>query len=98
MPTEFAQRYYREKLGLECEVLPLVVDPERVSCGAGFQPAGNSADWKSAPRFVTFVNPEPRKGVHVFAIADGACAAAAGHTAAAGGGREQGKLPAEAGH
>ena len=30
VPTEFAQRYYREKLGLECEVLPLVVDPERV--------------------------------------------------------------------
>ena len=30
VPTEFARRFYREKLALECEVLPLVVDPERV--------------------------------------------------------------------
>ena len=32
VPTEFARRFYREKLGLEGQVLPLVVDPERV-CG-----------------------------------------------------------------
>ena len=67
VPTEFARRHYREKLGLECNVLPLVIDPGRINCGAGCQPAANTADWQSAPRFVTFVNPEPRKGVHVFA-------------------------------
>ena len=33
VPTEFARRYYREKLALECEVLPLVLDPERVGNG-----------------------------------------------------------------
>jgi len=44
-----------------------VIDPERVLCGAGFQGAVDLAGWKPASRFVTFVNPEPRKGVFVFA-------------------------------
>ena len=102
VPTEFARRHYREKLGLECEVLPLVVDPERVgvrslgfSRNPGPPPKGgtmNSWAQSAAPhpnplpegegtiaphpgslreeagiKYVTFVNPEPRKGVHVFA-------------------------------
>ena len=33
VPTEFARRYYWDKLGLACEVLPLVLDPERVGNG-----------------------------------------------------------------
>ena len=92
VPTEFARRYYREKLGLECEVLPLVVDPERVKA-SGEQERRGARSMKRegasrrlpattlpapgpllhAPgsplpaRYVTFVNPAPRKGVHVFA-------------------------------
>ena len=41
VPTEFARRFYREKLALECEVLPLVVDPERVKAKGGEQGAGS---------------------------------------------------------
>ena len=81
VPTQFAQDYYREKLGLDCELLPLVLDPGRVQCAAGDgeQGAGSTARERDssallhAPcsplpaRYVTFVNPVPRKGVHVFA-------------------------------
>ncbi len=79
VPTEFARRHYREKLGLECEVLPLAIDPERVKVGSGENrphpgplPEGEG-DLLPAPcsplpaSCVTFVNPEPRKGIHVFA-------------------------------
>jgi glycosyltransferase involved in cell wall biosynthesis len=58
VPTEYARRHYRETLGLECDVLPLVVDPGRVNCGA---------DCQSASRYVTFVNPTPLKGIYIFA-------------------------------
>lgn len=98
VPTEYARRHYREKLGLECEVLPLVVDPGRVKVASmvpvpqrtrlaprdavfrvdfGAGDGGNRARRNGvdtsgrhavpARYFVTFVNPEPRKGVHVFA-------------------------------
>jgi glycosyltransferase involved in cell wall biosynthesis len=71
VPTEFARQFYRERLDLDCQVLPLVVDLGRVQSGGGCQPAKDAGDWQSARRYVTFVNPEPRKGVHVFArIAD----------------------------
>jgi hypothetical protein len=30
VPTEFARQFYRKAIGLECEVLPLVMDAERV--------------------------------------------------------------------
>ncbi len=109
VPTEYARRHYREKLGLECQVLPLVVDPARIKV-AGTVPVPQRAhlaprdavfhadfaardgrhlaernerigarDIADFPRphrgphpagegkYVTFVNPEPRKGVHVFA-------------------------------
>jgi glycosyltransferase involved in cell wall biosynthesis len=55
VPTEFAQRFYRETIGLRCRVLPLVLDAGRVRVD------------KLSPQYLTFVNPEPRKGVHVFA-------------------------------
>ena len=93
VPTEFARRFYGDKLGLTCDVLPLVVDPERVEiCRTEFIPSseGHGNGMNSvlrnlpSPRSnplrvarvagrgeetacVTFVNPEPRKGVHVFA-------------------------------
>ena len=95
VPTDFARRFYWETIGLKCQVLPLVMDGERVRVtgseirrrGAG---SGEQGVWSGegegtnrthhAPRdgihhaerdeygqYVTFVNPEPRKGVHVFA-------------------------------
>ena len=33
VPTVFAQRFYRDTIGLPCEVLPLVMDPDRVGGG-----------------------------------------------------------------
>ncbi len=100
VPTEFARKFYQEKLGLACEVLPLVVDLERVrvrrpeqvgrpeqACAVPALAAAASESTRMVedPQFVggmtvpfgtaqacsglhvTFVNPEPRKGVHVFA-------------------------------
>jgi glycosyltransferase involved in cell wall biosynthesis len=55
VPSEFARWHYRETIGMACRLLPLVVDPARVVAA------------ERKPRYVTFVNPEPRKGVHVFA-------------------------------
>jgi glycosyltransferase involved in cell wall biosynthesis len=62
VPSQFARRFYWEKIGLACQMLPLVIDPRRTQVG----------QWH--PQYVTFVNPEPRKGVHVFArIAEVLC-------------------------
>ena len=55
VPSEFARRYYWDTLGLACMKLPNVIDWQRVAV----------ADRK--PQFVTFVNPEPVKGVYIFA-------------------------------
>jgi len=53
--SEFARQYYWDTLKLACQRLPLVIDPKRVEV----------SQWR--PQFVTFVNPEPRKGVFIFA-------------------------------
>jgi glycosyltransferase involved in cell wall biosynthesis/Tfp pilus assembly protein PilF len=79
VPSEYARRHYRETLGLECDVLPLVVDLERVKV-AGTVPVPSAKNGtrslpdtladgtRSVPAtFVTFVNPTPLKGVFVFA-------------------------------
>ena len=59
VPTEFAQRFYRETIGLECRKLPLVLNDARTRVS------------QHQPRYLTFVNPEPRKGLCVVArIAD----------------------------
>ena len=59
VPSEYSSSHYRRKLGLECTVLPNLVDPARIA-----------ADLRS-PDYVTFVNPSPEKGVYAFArIAD----------------------------
>jgi glycosyltransferase involved in cell wall biosynthesis len=55
VPAEYSRKYYWEKLGLACQILPNVVN------------------WHEAyverrdPRYVTFINPLPHKGVYVFA-------------------------------
>lgn len=59
-PSQYAAAHYQQLLGLECTVLPNLVDLDRVRC----QRAGG-------PGYVTFVNPSAEKGVVVFArIAD----------------------------
>ena len=55
VPSEFSRSYYRDRLGLDCNVLPNVVDDETVRI----------REWQ--PEYVTFVNPQPSKGVFVFA-------------------------------
>ncbi|MDR3622861.1 MAG: glycosyltransferase [Paludisphaera borealis] len=59
VPSRFAADHYRTSLGLDCTVLPCLVDFDRVRATA------------PEPRYVTFVNPSYEKGVYVFArIAD----------------------------
>jgi glycosyltransferase involved in cell wall biosynthesis len=55
VPSRFAAAYYRKTLGLECTVLPNLIDFERA----------RAVD--RVPRYVTFVNPSYEKGVYVFA-------------------------------
>jgi glycosyltransferase involved in cell wall biosynthesis len=59
VPSRFAADNYRKTLGLDCTVLPNIVDLARVQV--------TDRD----PRYLTFVNPSYEKGVYVFArIAD----------------------------
>jgi glycosyltransferase involved in cell wall biosynthesis len=59
VPSRFAADHYRKTLGLDCVVLPNLVDVERVRV------------LDRDPRCLTFVNPSYEKGVYVFArIAD----------------------------
>ena len=81
VPSEFSRRYYREKLGLECNVLPNIVHWEeaeqRSEVGAS-EVSGSDARDRSATvaspallplpaTYVTFINPQENKGVYVFA-------------------------------
>ncbi len=60
VPTEFCRQHYWDTLGLASLKLPLVMDWQRVLCPhPNPLPEGEGT--------VTFVNPEPRKGVHVAA-------------------------------
>jgi glycosyltransferase involved in cell wall biosynthesis len=52
--SQYARRFYWDRLGLACQELSLVLDPDRVRVD----------QWN--PQYVTFVNPVPRKGIHVF--------------------------------
>ena len=54
VPSEFARRHYRDRVGLDCQALPNPVDWERVRVA------------NPRPRFVTFVNPAGYKGVYPF--------------------------------
>src|SRR5437899_596326 len=55
VPSQFAQAHYRRTLGLECAPLPGPWDWTRLHCR------------EVRGRYVTFVNPQPHKGVFVFA-------------------------------
>jgi glycosyltransferase involved in cell wall biosynthesis len=52
--SEFSGRHYRDKLGLECRVLPYPVDWDRVRIE------------DAQPRYLTFVNPALYKGAYPF--------------------------------
>ena len=55
VPTEYCRRHYRDLLGLDSEMIPYPFHPGRV--------VAKDRD----PRYLTFVNPVPEKGVAVFA-------------------------------
>jgi glycosyltransferase involved in cell wall biosynthesis len=55
VPSEFARGHYRRSLGLECTPIPPPLPWNRVRCP------------EVEGRYVTFVNPQPDKGVFVFA-------------------------------
>jgi glycosyltransferase involved in cell wall biosynthesis len=55
VPCEFSRRYYLERLGLACQVLPVVVNWKAAQAP------------NRSPRFLTFINPQDIKGVYVFA-------------------------------
>ena len=55
VPSEFARRFYRRHAGVESTALPYPIRPERVVAEA------------PEPRYATFVNPQPAKGVTAFA-------------------------------
>ncbi len=56
VPSQFCRRHYRQVLNLECVAIPSPINRDRCLCT-------ESTDRK----FVTFVNPQPHKGVFVFA-------------------------------
>ena len=55
VPTEYCRRHYARRLGLACTTIPYPFHPARVLV--------DDPD----PRYLTFVNPVPEKGVTVFA-------------------------------
>jgi glycosyltransferase involved in cell wall biosynthesis len=54
VPCKYSQQYYQQRLGLQCTVIPTAVDWSAVQCD------------KIEGRFVTFVNPQPTKGLYWF--------------------------------
>ncbi len=55
VPSKFSKDHYWEHLGLHCNVLPNVIDLDRVTAK------------ERKPEYVTFVNPQVSKGAFVFA-------------------------------
>jgi glycosyltransferase involved in cell wall biosynthesis/GT2 family glycosyltransferase len=55
VPSEFSRHFYWNMVGVACLRLPNVIDRQRV------EPPSRE------PRYVTFVNPQPTKGLYMFA-------------------------------
>jgi glycosyltransferase involved in cell wall biosynthesis len=55
VPTDFCRRFYQRRTGLECTTIPYPFYPPRVVVD------------DPEPRYLTFINPVPAKGVTVFA-------------------------------
>ncbi len=56
VPSQFSRTHYRESLGIEAVAIPCIMDWERVTC-----------DRSATQQYITFVNPQPAKGVFLFA-------------------------------
>ncbi len=54
VPSDFAGRCYRERLGIETQTLAPLIDPQKTLVH------------ENTRRFVTFVNPSPEKGLYFF--------------------------------
>jgi glycosyltransferase involved in cell wall biosynthesis len=54
VPSQFARDHYQHYLGLDCQVLPLVWDWDKIRCQV------------VDGRYVSFINPQPEKGVFWF--------------------------------
>jgi len=80
VPSQFNRRHYWDSIGLAAQVLPLVVDWERVRVnqsphpsplpvGEGIlrHPYPASLPEAKGRKYVTFVNPQPTKGLYLFA-------------------------------
>lgn len=55
VPSEFSRRYHARRLGIDATAIPYPLRPERVIAS------------DPQPHYLTFVNPQPAKGVTVFA-------------------------------
>lgn len=55
VPSRYAQKFYADRLGLRCEAIPYPLRPDRVVAT------------DPEPKYLTFVNPQPAKGLTVFA-------------------------------
>src|SRR5262245_21773288 len=60
VPSEFSRQWYQRKLNLDCHVLPYAIDWERVE-------VKDERGFDQNRLYVTFVNPQPAKGLFVFA-------------------------------
>jgi uncharacterized delta-60 repeat protein len=72
VPGEFSKKYYRQSLGLDCKILPNIVNWEAADVSDTIRMPRDEVGSRSEPdtlprRFVTFINPQPDKGVYVFA-------------------------------
>jgi glycosyltransferase involved in cell wall biosynthesis len=64
VPSEFSRQHHWRKLGLACHKLPNVIDWDRVQARGSH---GQGSTEQGAGGCVTFVNPQPTKGLFVFA-------------------------------
>jgi glycosyltransferase involved in cell wall biosynthesis len=56
VPSKYSQQHYHERLGIDAAVIPSPIDWSRIVCSRS-----------DRERYATFVNPQPPKGVFVFA-------------------------------
>jgi len=55
VPSQFSKEYYRARVGVDCHVLPYAIDVARVTVE------------RRSSQYLTFVNPQPTKGLYVVA-------------------------------
>ena len=65
VPSQFCANHYQRTLGFRCTAIPSPLNWSRVRCD---RDPTRRTDLKSVPprQYVTFVNPQPNKGVFIF--------------------------------